>query len=530
MRDDTDVLRRCRIIIGSALSVGFLTLFLSFARLASEGLNSILGWTFVVVALLMLTSPLILRLTRSVLLAGGMIPALGASTLIFMAAYEGGLESEALYWFPFAPLIAAFFVNAFASVIFGLLMLIALMVIYLAQQSGMILASPNSIEVVQFLKLMSAVAAVIFGASVAWLYENNRRKSENALKRSNSKTEAILSAIPDAIFLLNNEGKIIEVKTTAGIDILASILNVKARVDNTIMDLVCRDDKKRIMVQLQQAISTRTIQLEEYELNEAGKYFALEARIVSTSMKEILLIIRDVTHERNIERMKNEFLSTVSHELRTPLTAITGYIGLLSGGVIPGIPEQANEMLNNTNRNAQRLSVLINDLLDLQKISSSQIEYNMTNIDVSEFIDSTIELNQGYASKYNVRLEFDNRITKTIFSIDESRMHQVMANLISNAIKHSPENETVMIQVQNNNNEIIISVTDNGEGIPEEFQARVFEKFTQSDSSNTRKTGGTGLGLSISKIIVEAHGGNIDFKTQPGMGTTFNIYLPSEDK
>ncbi|MDH5396033.1 MAG: hypothetical protein OEW97_07135, partial [Gammaproteobacteria bacterium] len=223
LRDDTDVLRRCRIIIGSSLTVGLLTLFLSFARLLSEGWNSILGWTFVAVSLLMLTSPIILRLTRSVLLAGSMIPALGASTLIFMAAYEGGLNSEALYWFPFAPLIAAFFVNAFASIAFGLLMLIALMVIYLAQQSGMILPSPNSMEVVQFLKLVSALAAVIFGASVAWLYENNRRKSENALQRSNSKTEAIVSAIPDAILLLNNEGNILEVKTTAGIDILNSI-------------------------------------------------------------------------------------------------------------------------------------------------------------------------------------------------------------------------------------------------------------------------------------------------------------------
>ncbi|MCK5606770.1 hypothetical protein KAR91_33015 [Candidatus Pacearchaeota archaeon] len=524
LRNNANDLRRCRMMIGAAFSVGFLTLGLSFARIFAEGWDSILGWLFIFVSMLLLSTPLILRLTKSIILAGSLIPAIGTGTLIFMSVYEGGLESEAIYWFPFAPLIAAFFVNAFASIIFGLVMLIALTAIYFSQQSGLISQSSLSIELMQFLKLISATAAVIFGASVAWLYETNRRKSEAALQRSNAKTEAIVSAIPDTMFLLNSEGKILETKSAVGMDILNSLF--QTRKYKTIMELFSTQDKERITAQLKCAVDTRTIQMEEYDLDEAGQNLSLEVRIVPTTMEEVLTIIRDVTSERNVERLKNEFISTVSHELRTPLTAIVGYIGLLSAGVIPGIPKEANEMIENTNRNAKRLGTLIDDLLDLQKISSDQIQYSMENIIIEEFIKHTIELNQGYASKYDVHLTYDNQVDTASIRIDENRMHQVMANLISNAIKYSPTGENVSVQVQYSNDQIRISVTDKGEGIPEEFRGQVFEKFTQSDSSDTRKVGGTGLGLSISKMIVEAHGGKINFDTTIGKGTTFNIYLP----
>ena len=526
LQKKSDELRRCRILIGSSFSVGFLTLALAFVRFMSEGWASNIGWVFFFVSILMLSTPVILRLSRSVFIAGSMIPALGASTLIFMAVYEGGMESEAIYWFPFAPLIAAFFVNAFASIIFGLLMLAALTAIYLSQQSGMISQSPNPIEIVQFLKLMSATAAVIFGASVAWLYETSRRKSEAALRHSNSRTEAILSAIPDAMFLLNHKGQILETKTSAGKDMINSSTFISNRNDNTVFDLFSADDSERISTQLQRAISAGTVQVAEYDLKETGQHLSYEVRIVPTSMQEALMIIRDVTTQRNIERMKNEFLSTVSHELRTPLTAVIGYISLLTGGVIPGIPKQASEMLENTNRNAMRLNSLIDDLLDLQKISSGHLEYVKKNVDVGTFVENSVELNKGYASMYDVEIVFDNMSDKTDIWIDESRMHQVIANLISNAIKYSPSGEKVLVQVKKNNDHVIISVKDNGEGIPEEFHNHVFEKFTQSDSSNTRKVGGTGLGLNISKRIVEAHGGRIDFETQIGKGTTFSLYIP----
>lgn len=526
MRVDSDELRRCRILIGSALSVGFLTFMLSLARLLAEGWDSFLGWVFTAVSLLMLSLPIILRVTKSTFLVGSLLPAIGACTLIFMATYEGGLDSEAIYWFPFAPLIAAFFVNAFASIAFGLLMLIALAGIYFTQLSGMIFPSPNPADVASLLKLISATAAVIFGASVAWLYETNRRKSETALRNSNSRTEAIISAMPDSMFLLNNEGEILEIKTTSGIDILNALLRVHVLNNFTVMDLFSHDDKERISAHLKRAISFGTIQMEEYILDVEGQPLSLEVRIVPIAKDEVLAIIRDVTYLRNIERMKNEFVSTVSHELRSPLTAIIGYIGILSDGLIPGIPKKAKDMIDNTNSNALRLNHLVDDLLDFQKISSGGIHYSMKNSEIGAFVKNSIELNKGYASKYNVQLTLDNQIDNTNVWMDESRMHQVMANLISNAIKYSPKGEKVSVQLICNNDQINISVTDKGNGIPEEFRDKVFEKFTQSNASDTRKAGGTGLGLSITKVIVEAHGGSVDFDTKIGVGTSFNLHLP----
>ena len=341
------------------------------------------------------------------------------------------------------------------------------------------------------------------------------------------RTEAIISAIPDCMFLLNSEGKILEIKEVDSPGILNLKLHITDHKFNTIMELVSNEDKARIATQLQIAISVGSIQVEEYELHTAEQVSSLEVRMVPMNKEEVLAIIRDVTSERNIERLKNEFISTVSHELRTPLTAIVGYLSLLQGGVVSGIPKEANDMIENANTNAARLSSLIDDILDLQKVSGGHLQYSMNDVLLSEFIKQTIEFNQGYATKYHVQLVCENLAEKNNIRIDTNRMHQVMANLISNAIKYSPQGEKVSVQAQCNNGQINISVTDKGAGIPKEFRSQVFEKFTQSDSSNTRQVGGTGLGLSISKMIVEAHGGSIDFETEIGIGTTFNIYLPT---
>lgn len=527
LRGNTNELRRSRIILGASLSVGLLTITLSLARFIAEGWGSSFGWMLVAVSMVMLSNPLILRLTQSTLLAGSVIPTIGASTLITMAALQGGLESEAIYWFPFAPLIAAFFVNAYASMAFGTLMLLALLALYFGQKSGVIIKSTHPLEIMQHLKLMSAVTAVIFGAVVAWLYESNRRKSEAALQRSNAKTQAMVSAMPDTMFLVNPEGRVLDIEVSETNAISMPILRLADRTNYSIVDLFpALDDKERITTQLQRAIDAGSIQIEEYDIDEADQHWSIEVRIVPAAKGEVLAIIRDVTKERDIERLKNEFLSTVSHELRTPLTAIIGYIALLSNGMIPGIPDKARNMIDNVNRNAEQLSVIIDDLLDLQKISSGRMQYSMKYVQIGVFLKHCIELNQGYASKYNVRLGYNNQADDTNIQIDESRMQQVMANLISNAIKYSHSGGTVSVEARNNIGQVCISVKDKGAGIPEEFHGQVYEKFSQSDSSTTRTVGGTGLGLSISKMIIERHGGSIDFDSELGVGTTFYVCLP----
>ncbi len=239
-------------------------------------------------------------------------------------------------------------------------------------------------------------------------------------------------------------------------------------------------------------------------------------------------IVRDITERKRIDKMKNEFISTVSHELRTPLTSIRGSLGLITGGAVGDIPEQAQEMLKIAGNNTERLLLLINDILDIQKIESGQLNFKFRSLKLMPFLEQVLIDNQVYGDQFGVKFVITEGPEDIKIYADEDRLMQVMANLLSNAAKFSPENDTVEISVsqQEQDGTIRIAVTDHGKGIPEAFQAKIFKKFTQSDSSDTRQKGGTGLGLSISKAIVKKHGGNISFISDEGIGTTFYIELP----
>lgn len=237
-------------------------------------------------------------------------------------------------------------------------------------------------------------------------------------------------------------------------------------------------------------------------------------------------IVRDITERKKIDRMKNEFISTVSHELRTPLTSIRGSIGLLLGGAVGNLSGQVTELLTIAGNNTERLLLLINDILDIQKIESGNMSFRYEYLDVMPFVKRAIIDNQGYATQHNVTFRIASDIGEGKILADPDRLMQVINNLLSNAAKFSPANDTVDIAVARHHDAIRISVTDYGPGIPEDFQPKLFDKFTQSDSTDSRKRGGTGLGLNIAKIITEKHGGRIGFVTQKNIGTTMFIELP----
>lgn len=237
-------------------------------------------------------------------------------------------------------------------------------------------------------------------------------------------------------------------------------------------------------------------------------------------------IVRDITERRKMDRMKNEFVSTVSHELRTPLTSIRGSLGLINGGVAGELPKAAQDMLTIAGNNTERLLLLINDILDIQKIESGQMVFRFNNIAMQPFLEQAVEENANYAEVNGIHFKIIRTIKGVQAFADRDRLMQVMANLMSNAAKFSPEGETVEISLAHHNDMLRISVTDHGPGIPEEFHEKLFERFTQSDSSDSRQKGGTGLGLNISKIITEKHGGHIGFISREGIGSTFYVDLP----
>jgi PAS domain S-box-containing protein len=236
-------------------------------------------------------------------------------------------------------------------------------------------------------------------------------------------------------------------------------------------------------------------------------------------------IWRDITERKRSERLKDEFISTVSHELRTPLTAIRGTLKFLASGRLDGKNEQSREMLRIAENNSEKLFLLINDLLDIDKLENSDMRLNMSCFGLGTFLDECRDENQAYARQHDTHIELASDIDLSI-SADRQRLKQVMANLLSNACKFNSPGQAVEIGVEVQDSSIRIDVRDYGFGIPPTFQDKLFDKFTQADSSTTRQSGGTGLGLSIVKRIVELHGGMVDFTTAEGKGTTFHVHLP----
>ncbi|PZX16976.1 PAS domain-containing protein [Palleronia aestuarii] len=237
--------------------------------------------------------------------------------------------------------------------------------------------------------------------------------------------------------------------------------------------------------------------------------------------------IVDVTERKITEKLQDEFISTVSHELRTPLTSIRGSLGLVLGLGTEQLPDKLLGMLNIANRNAERLVLLINDLLDMQKIRSGKMRMSMKRQEIRFHVDDAITSAANYAPDKKIRLVVEDHVPAGEAMIDPARLDQVLANLLSNAIKFSPKEGVVTTSIHHVDDKIRISVTDEGPGIPAAFRDRIFKPFCQNEMSNTRSVGGTGLGLNISKALVEAMDGTLWFDSIEGSGTTFHVDLPA---
>ena len=237
-------------------------------------------------------------------------------------------------------------------------------------------------------------------------------------------------------------------------------------------------------------------------------------------------IVRDISERKQLDSMKNEFISTVSHELRTPLTSIKGSLGLVRSGVTGELPEKLRSMVDIAYNNSDRLVRLINDILDIEKIEAGKMHYHMEVLDLMPLVEQAIEENKGFGDQHGVTLAINDTVPDAKIEGDRDRLMQVLTNFLSNAAKFSPEGERVEMSASRQDGGYRVAVTDHGPGIPENFRDKIFGKFTQADSSDTRGKGGTGLGLSISKAIVEEHGGTIGFDTETDKGTTFFFDLP----
>lgn len=298
-------------------------------------------------------------------------------------------------------------------------------------------------------------------------------------------------------------------------------------------DLIFEEDRIKAMDAIEDYFLNRSERFEMVQRFRHKKghtvFILVRAYVMRDEFGKAIRLIgahTDVSELKKLEQAKSEFTSIVSHELRTPLTAIHGAIGLLNGHYKTQMPADAQNLLQIADNNSVRLSLLINDILDMEKLQSGRMDFDMCKITLADFLPQIVENHLSYAKKYNVELKYDPTSSDLVIMGDSDRLTQVLSNLISNAIKFSNENGDVEVSAKLYRGQVAISIKDHGRGIPEELQNKIFDKFFQADSSDQRHKGGTGLGLSISKAMVDKMNGQISVLSEPNKGSTFTLTMP----
>jgi PAS domain S-box-containing protein len=240
----------------------------------------------------------------------------------------------------------------------------------------------------------------------------------------------------------------------------------------------------------------------------------------------IVGITRDVTAFKEIERLKNEFIAMISHELRTPLTSIHASLALLASGKVCDLPPETDVIMQIAYKNSERLVRLVNEILDIEKIEAGMLRPEIRPIPVDHFLVQAIAENSAYGHKYGIAFELEGAPKNCYVMADVNRLMQVLANLLSNAAKFSKRGASVHLSATvSPKGRVCFQIRDFGAGIPEKFHSTIFDKFSQGDTSSTRRHSGSGLGLNISKKLVEVMGGEIYFRSKMGEGTTFYVEL-----
>lgn len=239
----------------------------------------------------------------------------------------------------------------------------------------------------------------------------------------------------------------------------------------------------------------------------------------------IISLVQDVTQREENDRIKQEFVSIVSHELRTPVTAIKGSLGLLTSGMMDDEPEKMREIQQVALENTDRLHLLINDILDVDKLESGRMDYRYVESDLGELVQRVVTANESLAHQAAVSLTFMPGPDPVVVNMDPDRIFQVLTNILANAIKFAHTGSNIIVSLTTEEDRVKVAVNNFGEVITEADREKLFTKFFQRDSSTTRAKGGTGLGLYICQKILQSHQSRLDFMSSVNAGTTFFFYL-----
>jgi signal transduction histidine kinase len=388
------------------------------------------------------------------------------------------------------------------------------------------------------------IAQALKSAEVQLAQLAARQHNFEALSASEARLDAIVNSMAEGVVVANASGKVVFYNqaaimlhgTTLNHDIPAS--EWSQRYQLILVDSYGRkhEGPPRYSLALNNALQGE-ITVEEVSVatgTKEQKYLEVMARPL-TSRTNItvggIMVLHDISERKIVEKRLREFYSIVSHELRTPLTSIRGSLSLLDSGLAGPITEESHQLLSIALKETERLVRLINDILDIKKIEAGRLNIKKETLEIKVVVEEVMIALAAIARERKVHLEasFDPGCLNV--EADKDRLAQVLNNLLANAIKFSPEDSTITIAVapeilHTGTRVIRFSVTDQGSGISEEDQEKLFKMFQQIDSSDSRIAGGTGLGLAISKAIVEKMGGTIAVDSKPGKGSTFWFRLP----
>lgn len=344
----------------------------------------------------------------------------------------------------------------------------------------------------------------------------------NALRQEKEQISSIVSSMADGVITLNRNGDMLVTNPPAEQFIQNLYYDKGLEVNggnhktpeplNDILRSVIQDEKEVIR-----------------EIDSQGRTWVMIMTPLydQTYIRGAVAVIRDMTEERQMDKMRKDFIANVSHELRTPISMLQGYSEAIIDDVAES-KEEKNELAQIIHEESFRMGRLVNELLDLTRMEAGHTQLNKENIEVKSYIERIIKKFGGMAEESHVQLISETNLSVSTISIDADRIEQLFTNLIDNAIRHTKENGYVKVVAGTTGEELYISIEDNGSGIPEEDIPFIFERFYKADKSRAKneKKKGTGLGLAIAKNIVEAHEGTITVNSRIDEGTMFEIRIP----
>ena len=361
-------------------------------------------------------------------------------------------------------------------------------------------------------------------------------KSFNAMAERlvnlNEETKAILQTLPEPLFVLTEDGVVTSVNRAASEMVGHSEKEMRGRLLRDVLaGIALLEEAKDVALKIEEGVAAaKPIKFEEVSIkNKVFEVFITPVKDYQGRTSHGAVIFHDITHIKEIDRLKTEFVSVASHQLRTPLTVINWYIEMLLSGDAGKIEGAKKDYLQEIYGASKRMVRLINDLLNVSRLDSGRLKIESTQTQLEDFIENVLAELRPVAKEKSCDLLFKKpKVKLPKVGIDQSLLRQVIQNLVTNSIRYSEPKlcDTAVTLEKRDDKEYLVTIKDNGIGIPKEIQARIFDKFFRADNAIRAVAEGTGLGLYIAKMIIETSGGKIWFSSEPGAGTTFYFTIP----